>query len=365
MLCLSTPAAPVGLHFRPSRRQRRRCVDLVHHAVPNASFDAVLQRRQHAVRPDGGFDPRPVAGFCALFSNLHWRRFPCLVHSFRTLPSCPALAREGFASPPSHVASRHRSPRLRLRRIATMRAVTPLRLTLPQRSLRLLRLAFRASRSQPLDGHAHRFDRHLSLSVSQGFALQSQARRTIPPKRIRYPTGYAFASSCSPPRLRSRMVQIPPPRALTTQLLSASHGMAPRGGDSITASARARSPKVIGQNQQSQHDAVANLESRDDPEPPARRLGRLVSFDDDPVANGSQYLRQNSTFKKSPCTMPLCQRSCLLPHMGCFRSSAPCGSSAHDLSERHPLRSAVACAGRWRVTRKAGRSAAEQGAKRP
>ena len=206
--------------------------DLVHHAVPNASFDAVLQRRQHAVRPDGGFDPRPVAGFCALFSNLHWRRFPCLVHSFRTLPSCPALAREGFASPPSHVASRHRSPRLRLRRIATMRAVTPLRLTLPQRSLRLLRLAFRASRSQPLDGHAHRFDRHLSLSVSQGFALQSQARRTIPPKRIRYPTGYAFASSCSPPRLRSRMVQIPPPRALTTQLLSASHGMAPRGGDS-------------------------------------------------------------------------------------------------------------------------------------
>ena len=33
-------------------------------------------RRQHAVRPNGGFDPRPVAGFCALFSNLHWRRFP-------------------------------------------------------------------------------------------------------------------------------------------------------------------------------------------------------------------------------------------------------------------------------------------------
>ena len=58
-------------------------------------------------------------------------------------------------------------------------------------------------------------------------------------------------------------------------------------------------------------------------------------------------------------------RFSLLPHMGCFRSSAPCGSSAHDLSERHPLRSAVACAGRWRVTRKAGRSAAEQGAKRP
>jgi hypothetical protein len=78
------------------------------------------------------------------------------------------------------------------------------------RSLRLPRLAFRASRSQPLDGHAHRFDRHHSLSVSQGFALQSQARRTIPPKRIRHPTGYAFASSCSPTRLRPRTAQIPP-----------------------------------------------------------------------------------------------------------------------------------------------------------
>src|SRR5208337_943680 len=35
------------------------------------------------------------------------------------------------------------------------------------------------------------------------------------------------------------------------------------------------------------------------------------------------------------------------PHMGCFRSSS------------------FVCAGRWRVTREAGRSAAEQGAKRP
>jgi hypothetical protein len=33
--------AAVGFDFRPSRRQRRRGVDLVHHAVPNASFDAV------------------------------------------------------------------------------------------------------------------------------------------------------------------------------------------------------------------------------------------------------------------------------------------------------------------------------------
>src|SRR5271156_252302 len=110
--------------------------------------------------------------------------------------SCPAFPREGFADP----RSRGAIPR-GTRRCGTMRALTPLRLTTPERSLRLLRPAFRASRSQPLDGHAHRFDRHRSVSIFQGFALQSQARRTIPPKRIRQPTGYAFASCCSPPRL--------------------------------------------------------------------------------------------------------------------------------------------------------------------
>ena len=65
-----------------------------------------------------------------------------------------------------------------------MRALTPLRPTTPERSLRLLRPAFRASRSQPLDGHAHRFARHRSVSIFQGFALQSQARRTIPPNQF-------------------------------------------------------------------------------------------------------------------------------------------------------------------------------------
>jgi len=44
-----------------------------------------------------------------------------------------------------------------------MRALTPPRPTTPERSLRLLRSAFRASRSQPLDGRAQRFDRHHSL----------------------------------------------------------------------------------------------------------------------------------------------------------------------------------------------------------
>src|SRR5262245_52598964 len=39
---------------------------------------------------------------------------------------------------------------------------------------------------------AHRFS---------DFALESQARRSCPPNRVRYPTDQQFASGCSPPRL--------------------------------------------------------------------------------------------------------------------------------------------------------------------
>jgi len=42
-----------------------------------------------------------------------------------------------------------------------------------------------------------------------GFATHWQARRYTPPNRVRYPTDWLFASSCSPPRFTA------------TQLLSA------------------------------------------------------------------------------------------------------------------------------------------------
>src|ERR1700678_1343493 len=143
---------------------------------------------------------------------------PDILHPTSYLPS----HRSGFASRSSHRSKGG---------IGTMKVLTPAALTPHGGSLRLLRPDFRASRSQPLDGHAHRFDRHHSLSVSQGFALQSQAHRTIPPKRIRQPTGYAFASCCSPPRLPPHERKPRPRDSCTTQLLSASHGMAPCGGD--------------------------------------------------------------------------------------------------------------------------------------
>jgi hypothetical protein len=62
----------VNVLLYASDRTSDRRMDLVPYAVPNASFDAVLQRRQHAVRPDGGFAdadlrldrPQPVGDFC-------------------------------------------------------------------------------------------------------------------------------------------------------------------------------------------------------------------------------------------------------------------------------------------------------------
>ena len=137
-----------------------------------------------------------------------------LASSIPSAPYLPALPWLGMVLLAILLTSHSaRSPRFRLRRIATMRAVTPLRLTLPQRSLRLLRPAFRASRSQPLDGHAHRFDRHLSLSVSQGFALQSQARRTIPPSDVILRATHSLPVALHPVSARGRC-KPHPPRAL-------------------------------------------------------------------------------------------------------------------------------------------------------
>jgi hypothetical protein len=57
------------------------------------------------------------------------------------------------------------------------------------------------------------------LERSLGFATRSQARQHTLPKQVRHPTGYPFASSCSPPRLAA------------TQLLSTSCGVTPHRGD--------------------------------------------------------------------------------------------------------------------------------------
>ena len=79
------------------------------------------------------------------------------------------------------------------------------------RSPRFSRDTFPTFRLQPRDAPRHRFPRQFQRAgrVSD-FALNEQARRYIPPNRVRFTTDRQFASSCSPPRLS------------TTQLPSAS-----------------------------------------------------------------------------------------------------------------------------------------------
>ncbi len=97
---------------RTARHPRRRC---------SSSFDAVGQRRHHALRPHRSFhpsrtlDPGPVAGFCApfsLFGTVGALLLPCGHRASTFLPPFP---RPGFAPR----ASRGQ------RRCGTMRALTP------------------------------------------------------------------------------------------------------------------------------------------------------------------------------------------------------------------------------------------------
>ena len=58
----------IGPDLRPGRRQGGRRIHLVDQAEPFAAFDAVDQRRDHAVGPYRGFRPGQVRDVCALLS---------------------------------------------------------------------------------------------------------------------------------------------------------------------------------------------------------------------------------------------------------------------------------------------------------
>jgi hypothetical protein len=98
-----------------------------------------------------------------------------------------------------------------------MKVLTPAALTPHGGSLRLLYLVFRTSNPQPRDGPERRFRSRLNVldgSCDPGFAMNEQARRTMPPKRVRHPAGCSFASSCSPPRIAA--TQLPSATCATT-----------------------------------------------------------------------------------------------------------------------------------------------------
>ena len=112
----------------------------------------------------------------------------------------------------------------------TMGVLTPAAVHPGGRYPRLLPITFRPCRPQPQNAPRHRFVRPVQRDgwVS-GFAIRSQARRNIPPNRVRHPTDRPFASGCSPPRLAA--TQLPSatefwhtPTRTSTVLVMRHHG---------------------------------------------------------------------------------------------------------------------------------------------
>jgi hypothetical protein len=142
-LAVHTGGSPVPRDAPPREVQGRRTDDLINQAEPFASFDAVTQRRHHAVRPDRSFCPPQIlglspGGFSPLFS-LIGTRGTLLLHSeplaSSFLPPFPRIR----VSPSLSTARSGRG---------IMKALTPTVLTQTGGSPRLRRLAVPTFRPQ-------------------------------------------------------------------------------------------------------------------------------------------------------------------------------------------------------------------------
>ncbi len=172
-LSIHARRAVVGLDLAPGRLQRVGRIHLVHQTVPTTSFDAVLQRRHHAVRPNRSFHPRPVAGFCTSFSPRGHCRCCRLLHSIRPASTfLPTFPRRGFA-------------------VRAFRGSSPLRYYAGSASCPALASptglsAYPALPSgHPVPNHVVRSDVALPVTSARptgpGFAIHEQARRYTPP----------------------------------------------------------------------------------------------------------------------------------------------------------------------------------------
>ena len=121
---------------------------------------------------------------------------PDISHPTSYLPS----HQSGFASRSSPLKSG----------IGAMKVLTPAALTPHGGSLRLLCLVFRTSNPQPRYGPEHRFRSRLNAlggSCDPGFAMNEQARRTMPPKRVRHPVR-SLPAALHPALLRRSYLQL-------------------------------------------------------------------------------------------------------------------------------------------------------------
>jgi len=182
-----------------------------------ACFDAVDQRRHHAFRPYRCFHPRPFAvasGFCTLCSPYgHYRCFLLPRSVFHASTFLPTFPRRGFAFRASRSSSPLQyytgsDPCLALARQTGLFAYPALPSGHPVPThVMLPNVAFSVTSARPV-----------VLSPARGFTMNEQARHSIPPNRVRHPTGYPFASGCSPPRLAA--TQLPSATCVVT-----SHGV--------------------------------------------------------------------------------------------------------------------------------------------
>ena len=169
------PAAMIGV----TPTYPRTLILLAQKCPPFVSFDAVAQRRQHALRPDLAVYPRPVSGrfrrdlfsllrHCHHFAFAFARSvfhvstflspFPRLGFAFRASPA-PVRALGRVCSPALGLRFPSASPWLVWRPCGTTQTLTPAAVTCDDRSPRLSHTHFPTFRLQPRDAPRHRFTR--------------------------------------------------------------------------------------------------------------------------------------------------------------------------------------------------------------
>ncbi len=142
-------------------------------------FGRRCQRRHQTLRRDRAFRPSPVKGRERLSRVQPFQALPRLAvtpSKPRASNSLPPFPRDGFASHPSPRPQPYRG---------SMKALTPARLTPPDRPLRLLRLDFPAFRPQPRGLPGGRFLSRLS-AIGCFQASPRKSRLATVPRRIRF-----------------------------------------------------------------------------------------------------------------------------------------------------------------------------------
>ncbi len=191
-------------HFQPDVSQTR----LRHDAPPldakGARHDNVQDQRPAPV--EDGLCLHPAVGCgAAAVSGIPDAAFASGV-VVTSPPSCPSFPRPGLCYPC-------------LSRLTPLRSYEGSDSCRPRTHPAGLSASFALPSEHPTPNHIVSLDIAFTVTSahrvgpeSPGFAMFRQARRTTPPKRVRYPAGCSFASGCSPPRLthsRSWSTQLP------------------------------------------------------------------------------------------------------------------------------------------------------------